>query len=217
MPTPQLTVIAAGDFGARVAARLADRYPGSEVIDANNGTHMAAWPTLDVLVATISHDNAPLVELVERAAFAWRRPWLPVLLEQAHLRCGPVVVPGRTACHVCFRRRRRQHALNPELWTEIPLPALGSKNQVTGWADHHIGIAVGLVAQAVSDAVEPTPEAPGGWVRTVDLMDSSIRRVGVVAVDGCARCRDTDARTQRTTDLLTTLRMAAGHASERNQ
>ncbi|GIG60002.1 hypothetical protein Lfu02_43740 [Longispora fulva] len=207
---PRLTLLAVGDFGARIAARLADRYPGSEVTDATGGAHLADWPALDVLVVAAEYDDPGLVELAERAAFAWRRPWFPVLLEQAQLRCGPVVVPGRTACHGCFRRRRRQHAKSPELWADTPAPVLpGTRPQVTGWAEHHLGLGVGLAVRAVHDAVRPTDEAPGGWVRTVGLVDGGVQRAGVVAVDGCVRCRDAMARDRRRAVLITTLRAAA--------
>lgn len=120
MSSPRLVVLAVGGFGTCVATRLEARYPGSEIVEATKGTHLADWPFLDALVVAAEYDDAPLVELVERAAFAWRLPWFPVLLEQAHLRCGPVVIPGRTACHLCFRRRRRQHARTPEVWSDTP-------------------------------------------------------------------------------------------------
>ncbi|MGY0232125.1 TOMM precursor leader peptide-binding protein [Longispora urticae] len=214
----RLTVLAAGDFGAAVASRLAERYPGSEVVDTTGRAHLADWPALDVLVLAAGYDEPPLVEMVERAAFAWRRPWFPVLLEHAQLRCGPVVVPGVTACHVCFRRRRRQHAKSPELWADTPAPVLpGTRERVTGWAPYHVELGVGLAVRAVADAVEPTLEAPGGWVRTVGLVDGGVRRAGVVAVDACGRCRDASARPRRTAELVTTLRaaVAAGRGAGR--
>ncbi len=204
---PRLLLLTAGDFGAAVAARLADRHPGSETLDVSAGTHLALWPALDALVLAADHDDAELVELVERAAFAWRRPWFPVLLEQAHLRCGPVVVPGRTACHQCFRRRRRQHAAQPAAWGDTPAPAIAG-DRVRGYARHHVEIAAGLAAQAVDDAFAPTVEAPGGWVRTIGLADGAVTRAGVVAVDACARCRDAGARPARTSRLYAALQAA---------
>lgn len=215
MQTPRLVLLTVGEFGARVAGRLADRYPGSETFDVTTGTpHLAMWPALDALVVAADHDYVDLIELVERAAFAWRRPWLPILLEQAQLRVGPAVVPRRTACHACFRRRRRQHARNPQVWADIPGPAVaGSSPKVTGYADHHVGLAYGLAVRAIADLTDPTDEAPGGWVRTVNLIDGAVSRAGVVAVDGCGRCRDAAERQQRPAKLAAALQSALATAT----
>ena len=203
----RLTLVTNGEFGAEVGARLLARFPGSEIVDADTPTHLASWPALDALVVAADRDNVGLCELTERAAFAWRRPWFPVLLEQAQLRCGPVVVPGRTACHVCFRRRRRQHAQNPGVWRDLPAPAVAG-DRVRGWARHHVDIAAGLAVQAVTDAFDPEPRFPGAWVRIVGLADTTVNRSGVVAVDGCPRCRDAAARAARPGQLVDALRAA---------
>ena len=190
MTNPRLLVLTVGGFGDRVGARLAQRYPGAEVIDAVAGTHPAAWPTTDVLIVAAEYDHPELFEAVERAAFAWRRPWFPVLLDHPYLRCGPVVVPSRTACHRCFRRRRRQHAKTPGLWDDHRPPALpGSADRVRGFAGFHVGLATGLAVRAVADARNDSGGPPGGWVRTVGLVDGVPQRSGVIAVDGCQRCR----------------------------
>jgi bacteriocin biosynthesis cyclodehydratase domain-containing protein len=190
MPDPSLLVLTVGGFGDRVGARLARRYPGAVLVDAVAGTHPAAWPTTDVIVVAAEYDHPELFDAVERSAFAWRRPWFPVLLDHPYLRCGPVVVPSRTACHRCFRRRRRQHARTPRMWDDYRPPALpGSADRVRGYAAHHVGLATGLAVRAVADAVSPTDDPPGAWVRTVGLVDGAPHRAGVVAVDGCDRCR----------------------------
>jgi bacteriocin biosynthesis cyclodehydratase domain-containing protein len=130
------------------------------------------------------------METVERCAFAWRRPWFPVLLEHPYLRCGPVVIPSHTACHLCFRRRRRQHAKTLELWSDRPPAAVaGSAEEVRGFADHHVLLAVGLALQAAREALDPEPAAPGGWVRGYGLTDGAVFRAGVIAADQCRRCR----------------------------
>ena len=189
MTNPSLLVLTVGEFGDRVGARLAHRYP-AVVIDAVAGTHPAAWPTTDVLVVAAEYDHPELFEAVERAAFAWRRPWFPVLLDHPYLRCGPVVVPSRTACHRCFRRRRRQHAKTPGLWDDHQPPALpGSADRVRGYAGYHVGLAAGLAVRAVADALAGPGGSPGAWVRTVGLVDGAPQRASVVAVDGCERCR----------------------------
>src|SRR6185436_18562784 len=98
---------------------------------------------------------AVVTEVVDRAAFAWRRPWFPVLLDEPYLRCGPVAVPGRSACHGCFSRRRRQHAQAADAWNDPGSAALaGTAPRVSGFADHHVDLAVGLAHQARRDVAE---------------------------------------------------------------
>jgi bacteriocin biosynthesis cyclodehydratase domain-containing protein len=165
------------------------------------------WPALDALVLAADHDDAVLAEMVERAAFAWHRPWLPVVLEQASLRCGPVVTPGRSACLACFRRRRRQHAVDASVWADAPATAVFG-DRVTGWAHHHAGLAVALATAALGEAFAEHPAPPGAWVRTVGLADGSVGRAGVVPVDGCARCGNAAARSARQDRLAATLAAA---------
>src|SRR3954453_15107848 len=159
MTEPSLLVLTVGGFGDRVGEGLARRYRGAVVLDAVAGTHPAAWPDTDVLVVAAEYDHPELFEAVERAAFAWRRPWFPVLLDHPYLRCGPVVVPDRTACHRCFRRRRRQHAKTPGLWDDHQPPALpASADRSRGYAGYHVGLAAGLAVRAVAAALA----SPGG-------------------------------------------------------
>jgi bacteriocin biosynthesis cyclodehydratase domain-containing protein len=189
---PSLLVLTVGGFGDRVGERLAQRYPDAVLVDAVAGTHPATWPSTDVMVLAAEYDHPELFEAVEWAAFAWRRPWFPVLLDHPYLRCGPVVIPSRTACHRCFRRRRRQHAKTPRIWDEYRPPAVaGSADRVRGYAGYHIGLAAGLAIRAVSDALEPagTGVAAPAWVRTIGLVDGAPHRAGVTPVDGCDRCR----------------------------
>jgi bacteriocin biosynthesis cyclodehydratase domain-containing protein len=208
--SPRLLILAVDEFGAEVARRLTVSYPRSEVQNASRGSHPSLWPAADVLVLASGHDRPVLAEMLDRSAFAWRRPWFPVLMQNMELRCGPVVVPGHTACHRCFRRRRLQHAPDPAAVddpffaspTAAP-PAAGP--MVTGYADHHVGIAVGLARQAVGDALTPDDELPSGWVRTLSLVDGGLARSGVVPVDRCGRCsrsRDPEFRWRRFMSLV---------------
>ncbi|MEV0608379.1 TOMM precursor leader peptide-binding protein [Polymorphospora rubra] len=191
--TPTLLIVASGGFGHRVADRLAAGYPGSTVTDADRPQ---SRPDADIVVVAGEYDRAAVAEAVDRAAFTARRPWFPVLLDHPDLRCGPVVVPGRTACHDCFRRRRKHGG--PDTWTvERPVP---------GYADHHVGLAVALARRAVRDARTPSAQLPGAWVRTVNLVTGTSGRHGVVAVDGCPRCRPPRDRAARPADPATRTR-----------
>jgi len=179
-----MLVLAVGGFGRRVAQRLSTVDSSVAAIDVTTGTHPAAWPDADLYVLAAEWEADELVEMVESSAFAWRRPWFPVLLDHPHLRVGPVVVPGQSACHRCFDRRRRQHAKSPQPSWRQTTTVPGTGSYVRGYADHHVTLAAGLVLQAAQSL------GAEAFVRTVHLVDGSVGRAGVIAADGCDRCRE---------------------------
>lgn len=199
MKRPTVLVLHASDFGHEVAAQLQTTAEIDVLTqDVEEGTHPAFWPTADVIVLAGSTDRPRLVEMIEESAFAWRLPWIDVQLEPTVLRCGPTVIPGRTACHGCFRRRRRQHGL-----VDLELPGQDVA-PVSGYAPFHVSAAVALCRQAVHEATSPLhPTAVGGTVRTLDLVDGDTARNPVVAIDRCPRCRP--RRSAPTTQTLTTV------------
>lgn len=176
-----LTVIHTGAFGAAVAHELADRISRVATVDAEQGTHPAHWPDSELLVLATSGEREVITRMTDDAAFAWQRPWVHVQLEPTMVRCGPAVIPGRTACHECYRKRRMQHSRG--------LPATPVR-EVQGWGAHHVEIALGLTVHALTELrTGPPATAIGGTVRTFDLVEGQIAANPVVAVNGCTRCR----------------------------
>src|SRR4051812_21671477 len=146
-------LLVSGAFGHRVGHRLAADWPGTTTLDLATHGDPAAWPPgparpmpagraksdLDLIVVVADRPPAVVAEVVDRAGFAGRGPWSRVLLGEPYLRCGPVAVPGRSACHRCFTRRRRQHAQAADAWTDPTAPAVpGTAARVSGFADHHV-------------------------------------------------------------------------------
>lgn len=182
-----ILLLTTGEFGHRVAGRLTAAWSDADRLDLTSAGDPAFWPPADLLVLAAEHASTAQLDTVDRAAFAWRRPWFPVLLDEPYLRCGPAAVPGRSACHRCFSRRRRQHAQAADAWDDPVSPALpGTAQRVSGFADHHVDIAVGLAQQARRDC---EAGSAAGYVRTVRLVDGTPSRAAVIAVDGCSRCR----------------------------
>ena len=118
------------------------------------------------------------------------------------LRCGPLVVPGRSACYRCYDRRRRQHGYRP-LPPEVSAE-LGPLEQ--GYAYHHVLLGAGLISLAlqtldrreeaplgaddVEDGTTDTGDLPeiGGRVWTIDLISGLTSCSRTVAVDRCEIC-----------------------------
>ncbi|MFE6460590.1 TOMM precursor leader peptide-binding protein [Streptomyces cinereoruber] len=184
-----LLVLASGDFGKDVARRLRDepREHGHEITlrEIDEGTHPSLWPRADLIVLATSHARPRIDEATDRAAFAWGTPWFGVHTDATEVLCGPVVVPGRTACHRCYLRRRAQHRRPGHDTADT------AERHPTGYPAHHAGIAAAFARQAVEEALAAPAdaEAIGGTVRKFDQISGATSKAPVIAVDRCDRCR----------------------------
>ncbi|QWF82034.1 TOMM precursor leader peptide-binding protein [Amycolatopsis sp. CA-230715] len=179
----QILVLTKGAFGDAVGARLSELLPVT-VRDVAEGTHPGLWPYTELVVLATSHERPRLAEAVDEAAFRLGAAWFPVRHGATDLQCGPVVVPGRTACHKCYLARRNQHrrVAGPEHDPD--------RAQPTGFPRHHVGIATGFALQAIDEVFAgPGPNRLGATVRRFDQVVGTVSRSSVVAVDRCTRCR----------------------------
>lgn len=178
----EVLVLTSGVFGKAVTERLLPLFRGT-VQDIEHGTHPSLWPHAHLVVLATSPERPRIADAVDRAAFVRGIPWLPVIARATDLQVGPVVVPGRTPCHRCHVRRRNQHSVTPVVRDAAP------QAESTGFARHHVSIAVALARQALLDAVDPDASADLASVRRYNLVNGSLSRASVIAADGCDRCR----------------------------
>ena len=185
--TCSLLILASGAFGRDVAGRLAQWYPAATLQEIDDGTHPSLWPHADLMVLATSREFPRVAEALDRAAFAWLVPWFAVHAHAVQVQCGPVVVPGLTACYQCFVRRREQH--------RRPGYAVGTADAAddrfpSGYPSHHVGIAAAFARQAVHEAFgAPDSDRLTGTVRMFDQVSGVTSRSSVVAVNRCSRCR----------------------------
>ncbi|MEU5399954.1 TOMM precursor leader peptide-binding protein [Streptomyces sp. NPDC005963] len=185
----QLLLLASGAFGKDVAQRFesgSEAYPHHvTVVEIDNGTHPSLWPRADLIVVATAQERPRINEATDRAAFAWGTPWFGVHTTSTEVVCGPVVIPGRTACHQCYERRRDQHKR-----TEHSTADPGDRHP-TGYPVHHVGVAAAFARQAVDEALRPPEdeEAIGATVRKFDQISGATSRTTVTAVNRCTRCR----------------------------
>ncbi|QVQ50237.1 TOMM precursor leader peptide-binding protein [Spiractinospora alimapuensis] len=201
--SPHILFLTSGDFGHEVAGRLGANHTSS-ILETSRGTHSSAWPAADLIVTATHTEVTRLAEHVDAAAFNWNVPWFSIHLTYRDVRCGPVVRPGRSACHWCFRRRREQHSADGGPTDDdrtTPLPEFA-------YPAHAVGVAVGFGHQAVAEAMGGSPEgALGGTVRAFSLVDGSTSKASVLAVDRCPRCRP-DRGSPALWDRFATIRTA---------
>ncbi len=175
----QAVFVRRGRFAARVADALG--VAPDKVLDATTPIYPAHIPYAEVLITVTAGRDSALRDRVESLAFACGIPSLGVELHPSLILCGPVVIPGRTACFLCYERRSDQHhpGLADRLRDNVDLPE--------GFAEHHVAIAAGMIDVALREIVDG-PQGVGGTMRSFDLASGMVASAGTVAVDHCPRC-----------------------------
>ena len=193
-PTGPVTAyLPQGGFARAVAARLAG--DGDVVVPVDQGLVSAYIPYADRAVLIADPDQTGLREDLDTLSFTRGMPSLGLELFPTELRCGPLVVPGRSACYRCYDRRRRQHGYRP-LPSEVTAEH-GPLEQA--YAHHHVLLGASLISLALQTLDAPGPqdraaqsadEVPplGGQVWTIDLVSGVTSCSTTVAVDRCETC-----------------------------
>ena len=140
-PSGPVTVyLPQGGFARAVAARLAG--PDDVVIPVDNGLVSAYVPYADRAVLVADPDQTGLREDLDALSFTRGMPSLGLELLPTELRCGPLVVPGRSACYRCYDRRRRQHGYRP-----LPAEVVAEHGPLEqAYARHHVLLGAGLTS-----------------------------------------------------------------------
>jgi bacteriocin biosynthesis cyclodehydratase domain-containing protein len=190
--TPQepVHVLTVGAFGQAVADALAELLPDvrQTVVDENQQTTPAIWPIAHVHILAAWRPVPHLYQLCDGISYAWKRPWIATVLEDHLLRVGPVVVPGRGACHTCYEKRLLQHSPRQGLYKALDRyytdhPASGPQGYLPSFAE----IAATRLAQIIAHLdADPSSEAGKLWV--LDTLNRQIASPSVIGVHDCPRC-----------------------------
>jgi len=168
-----------GTFATRVAEHSG--VPGSRI------TGLEGVPTdlPDATMVAVLHDGRDheLRDGVDALAFGRGVPSVGVELLPRRIVVGPACIPGRTACHDCYRRRIDQHGDGGAAAD----PSESTRGLREGFAAMHVAIAAGLLGAAL-DELTYGPLGLGATVRSFDLVTGAVGASPTIAVDGCARC-----------------------------
>lgn len=145
------------------------------------------------VVAIHADDGARLREDVDRICAAHGLPSVGLRLSPTSLECGPAVVPGRSACARCWRRRVDQHSSLPAAARAAAVDGLAE-----GFAPHHVVLAAAFLRAALDEVLGDGPPGLGGTVRTANLVSGAVAAHHTVATDRCDRCGDRFAAAWRT-------------------
>ncbi|MGW5124036.1 TOMM precursor leader peptide-binding protein [Streptomyces sp. NPDC004069] len=181
---PTLPVIATGGFGERVGRVLSGLRPGTELLEVTQLRRAIEKFSGPVVLAAWRPEPA-LFRRLDSMAHEAGRSWLPVVLETAVVRVGPLVRPAQAPCFRCYERRRSQHDLQAPITALLKHrydrdPSLGPG----GFLPHHARAAA-AVAAAYADGA---PGTGPGLVSTVRLREWGVDADRVVPWHGCERC-----------------------------
>ena len=153
------------------------REEGFTVEHADDGE--SAWAALqsgpwDLVLSCAPADDLPVHDGVARFAHAGGTPSLSAHLDGADAILGPAVVPGRTACFQCARRRRIANGARPALLHALADALL--ERRVADRESTYLAPAAGALghatAIAVMDLLERGEAAPlAGTIAVRSLAD----------------------------------------------
>ncbi|WP_330323593.1 TOMM precursor leader peptide-binding protein [Streptomyces pseudovenezuelae] len=179
-----LPVIATGGFGEHVGRVLSALRPGTEVLPVSQLRRAAGEFDGPVVLAAWRPEPALFQEL-DSLAHETGRNWLPVVLESATVRIGPLIRPFHAPCFRCYRRRRAQHDLQSSISLLLTErydrdPSCGPG----GFLPHHARAAA-AVAAGYADGAAGTGT---GLVSTVRLREWGVDAHRVVPWHDCEHC-----------------------------
>lgn len=214
---PRLHVLAVGAFGRQTAERLARTHPALVVTEPSPGparAWSATWPLADVHVLATWREAPDIARSLDAAAFAWRKPWIPVVYEHPYLRVGPTVVPGAGPCYHCFFARSSQHSTMADL-----VDALRSYYEVNpdagtvGFLPAHAALAAAMAHEVLDGLAAGGADEPG-LVRQVNVSSLRVAHGRLIGVHGCPRCGSgREPRSRSVVDLERDLRPVLEGAS----
>ncbi|MFE9697079.1 TOMM precursor leader peptide-binding protein [Streptomyces sp. NPDC006270] len=149
----------------------------------------APAPRADVVVAVHSGGDPDLRDEVDRICAERNTPSVGLQLLPTRIVCGPTVVPGRTACYACFRKRAAQHAGTARPY-DMDAAVSGLPE---GFGPHHVSVASGLLELALAE-IAGGVTGIGGTVRAFQLVTGAVSASATVSVNLCPRCGDRFSR-----------------------
>jgi bacteriocin biosynthesis cyclodehydratase domain-containing protein len=173
-----------GAFGAAVADRLEPRVERLRTapLIASAGSLDEALAGADFAAAALWRRCPRELDALDAACHRGGVRWTSAILEDTHLRCGPLIEPYGGACHRCYRRRWLTHHPTPE--REEALDAAYADAPARGVP----GFTPSAVAMAVAAILLDRGESATGRLRRFDLLGCSVEETRVVRVHGCSRC-----------------------------
>lgn len=181
-PRPRCLYLVRDSFGRKLMEHRG--VPAEQRVSFEDFVSGAA-PHADAVVPVHSGSAPELRDEVDRICAEQGTPSVGLQLLSTKIVCGPAVVPDRTACYACYRKRAAQHAGTAHPYDmEAALTGLPE-----GFSPLHLAVASGLLELALADIAAGTTGL-GGAVRTFSLISGAVSSAATVSVNRCPRCGD---------------------------
>ncbi len=182
-------VLSIGAFGRAVAQYLrVFRADLVETIVTDDTIALpSVWPKSCAVIVASWRPVPHFCELLNDLSFTWGRPFIPLILDSTILRIGPVVMPNRGSCWVCWARRYSQHdAWRQERRVLLEHYASDPTAGPRGYLEPFAMIGASRLA-SILGALED-PNAPAGLLWQIDVITREITAGTVVGVHDCPKC-----------------------------
>ncbi|MFH8756581.1 cyclodehydratase [Streptomyces atroolivaceus] len=179
-PRPQCLYLVGDTFGRRLTEHRG--VPPQLQVPFEDFLNDTA-PHADVVVPVHAGGDPKLRDETDRICAERSTPSVGLQLLPTKILCGPVVVPGRTACYACYRKRAAQHAGTARPYDmDAALSGLPE-----GFGRQHLSVASGLLDLALTE-IATGVTGIGGTVRTFNLVSGAVSSAVTVSVNRCPRC-----------------------------
>lgn len=182
-------LLAVGDFGRAVARHLKSLRDDvlEESLPDDSVSLVDSWPIARAYVITSSRPAPKLCGLLDRVCHAYRRPFVPLILDSKTLVLGPIVLPGSSSCWTCWSKRCLQHARWPAVHkTLLEYYSSDGNSGPEGYLEPLALLAAARVSQTLGE-LDSSDVAPSS-VWQMDILTRKITTGTVVGVHGCPRC-----------------------------
>lgn len=197
--TARILVVGDGDI-ARCAVTLISRC-GEKVDTAPVGPVAPNLAGYAAVAFAASRPYPVLERSLDEACWALRVPWTSGIVIAHEFRLGPSIVPGRTPCRECWRRRVRSHASDLAAYDAID--EFGSNGPTGTWFTGELSVlteqvAALLAAEVVSlaDRSYPLPPTRLGRYWEGDAVYGHLQAHLFARVGLCSRCGASDRATE---------------------
>jgi bacteriocin biosynthesis cyclodehydratase domain-containing protein len=182
-------LLSLGPFGSAVARQLKTLrrdFVGITVAGSAFPTD-SRWTTARMYIVASWRPVADLCESITNLSCQQERPFVPLVMDSAMLRLGPVFIPGQGGCWDCWTRRSRQHSPSREEHSALADHyATHPDDGPQGYLEPFALIGAARIS-AVMDAADSL-FSMGGYLWQIDLMTRIITTGKVVGIHDCPRC-----------------------------
>lgn len=182
-------LLSVGSFGQAVGCYLKENRVDiiETVVQGNTLPLPELWPASRAIFLASWRPVPLLCELLDDLVFGWRRPFVPLILDSASMRLGPIIMPGSGCCWHCWMQRSKQHARWPQEQSALlEHYAAHADTGPQGYLEAFALMAAVQLERTVNDLDSGT--AVAGHIWKIDMITREVTTSTVIGIHDCAHC-----------------------------